>query len=81
MRTYMKLRPYLSINTIERGIRHELIDFWNPDVVVLVDDTLGFYLERLQSGIRPPRDSIAVLVILSTLIIETMCDFVANHLP
>lgn len=77
---WVKCRSYLCINTIECGIWHELIDLRNPDIVILVDDALGFYSECFQSGIRPPGDGIAVLVILTALVVETVSDLVPNHL-
>lgn len=55
------------------------IDFLGCVVTVLLDNTLGLFQKFLLGALRPPINQIAVFVKLTTLVVETVGDFVANH--
>lgn len=58
---------------------HLHVDLGHRVVTVLLDDA-GFAFDEFRNGfIRPPRYPITVLIELSTRIVETMRDLVANH--
>ena len=49
------------------------------DVVVEVDDDLSTFLELLSISLFPPVFQVTVLVVLTTLIIESVSHFMTNH--
>ena len=46
---------------------------------ILIDETLRQIMKSIQRFLGPPLNQIAVLVELSTLVIEAMGDFVSNY--
>ena len=52
--------------------------FWDHKVVVLIDDALCSRLKLLIRFMFPPVSVVAILIKLSSPVIESMCDLVAD---
>ena len=56
------------------------MNLFDSIIGILIDDTLFSLIELSNGAIRPPWNTIAVFIVLTTIVIETMSNFMAaNH--
>ena len=56
-----------------------LVDLFEEIVAVLIDDTFLSFVETIDRLGRPPENAIAFFVVLPTVVVEAVRDFVSDH--